>query len=160
MGEPCAVKMMAKTETLIHKRVRLAEAGENPTVIGRMASGWLVLGDVQNLRGYCVLLASPVVASINELNEARLRFSKDMWSVGDALLAVTDSYRVNYSVLGNLDGALHAHITPRYHSEPDATRGKMLPPRYDEPVTFDLEEHGQLMEDIRSFLSGTGAIRQ
>ncbi|MEM7362816.1 MAG: hypothetical protein AAF525_02225 [Pseudomonadota bacterium] len=97
--------------TLIHERVALARRGDNPCVVCSMRSGWVVLGDIQNQRGYCVLLADPIVGSINDLTEAaRISFSTDMWAIGDALLHVTDAFRINYSVLGNKDAALHAHI--------------------------------------------------
>ena len=45
-------------------------------------------------------------------------------------IVVLVGYRVNYSVLGNKEAALHAHINPRYEDEPEKTRGKMFPPNY------------------------------
>src|SRR5690349_18174687 len=109
--------------TIIHERVSAAAAGTNRTVIRRMPSGWLVLGDVQTLRGYCLLLADPVVQDINSLSaEARATFLRDMVLVGDALLEVTGARLINYQLLGNTDRALHAHIHPRYADEPDDKR--------------------------------------
>ena len=56
----------------------MARKGRNPYVICRMPSGWLVIGDVQPLPGYCVLLADPVVESPNALDEVqRGRYSLD-----------------------------------------------------------------------------------
>ncbi len=107
----------------IHERVASARAGINPTVICRMPSGWAVMCDMQHLRGYTILLPDPVVGSINELNrEQRSAFLCDMVTVGDALLEVTGSFRINYAILGNTDPALHAHIVPRYMTEPDEIR--------------------------------------
>jgi hypothetical protein len=92
--------------TLIHERVALARSGDNPTRVARLASGWVVLGDSQLLPGYCVLLSDPVVGSINELSGSeRARFLADMVAIGDALLAVTDAYRINYEIQGNGDPA-------------------------------------------------------
>lgn len=45
-----------------------------------------------------------------------------MVSVGDALLVVTGACRINYEILGNLEPALHAHVFPRYESEPEHLR--------------------------------------
>jgi hypothetical protein len=39
---------------LIEQRVEMARNGQNPFVICKMRSGWLVIGDVQPLPGYCV----------------------------------------------------------------------------------------------------------
>jgi len=54
-------------ETLIHQRVAEARDSRNPAVIGRVASGWVVLGDSQFIRGYSLLLPDPVVPSLNDL---------------------------------------------------------------------------------------------
>ena len=112
---------------LIEQRVDLANHKQNPYVICRMKSGWLVIGDVQPLPGYCVLLADPVVESLNALGPAeRIQYSLDAIRAGDALLAVTDAYRINYETLGNSEPALHTHIVPRYWHEPDEKR--RIPP--------------------------------
>jgi diadenosine tetraphosphate (Ap4A) HIT family hydrolase len=109
--------------TLIHRRVEAARSGENRTVICRMPSGWAVLGDSQFLRGYSLLLPDPVVPGLNSLTEQeRVRYLLDMSIIGDALLEVTGAYRINYEILCNTEPALHAHVTPRYLSEPDEFR--------------------------------------
>lgn len=108
---------------LISTRVASARAGTNPYVIARLSSGWLVIGDVQPLPGYCLLLADPVVASINDLSEPdRAAYLLDTVRTGDALLAITGAYRVNYETWGNSEPALHTHIMPRYETEPPEKR--------------------------------------
>jgi diadenosine tetraphosphate (Ap4A) HIT family hydrolase len=136
--------------TLIHERVALAREGRNPTVITRVPSGWVVLGDDQFLRGYALLLPDPVVSDLNALPPAeRAAFLRDMALVGDALLEVTDAYRINYEILGNSDPALHAHIFPRYSSEPEERRRRPVW-FYDrrELPKFDLERDRALMEAL------------
>lgn len=141
-------------ETLIHQRVAAAQAGTNPTVICRVASGWIVLGDVQFLRGYCLLLPDPVVPDLNCLDRSqRQQFLDDMTILGDALLDVTDAYRINYAILGNTDPALHAHVFPRYLTEPDEFR-QMPVWNYDKAVRnsieFNLQRDRELMQQIAS----------
>ena len=138
--------------TLIHQRVEAARAGTNPTVISRMPSGWAVLGDVQFLRGYSLLLPDPVVPDLNSLDESRrIRFLQDMAILGDALLEVTGAYRINYEILGNTEAALHAHVFPRYMSEPEDLR-KGPAWRYDREVRlsikFDADRDKELMQQI------------
>ncbi len=115
-----------------------------------MPSGWLVLGDVQTLRGYCLLLSDPVVQDINALgHDARARFLLDMTSIGDALLEVTGARLINYQLLGNTDRALHAHLHPRYANEPDDKRS--VPPweyHRGPQIPFDAERDKELMEQI------------
>ncbi|MBV8036238.1 HIT family protein [Roseateles sp.] len=139
---------------LIADRVLLARAGANPWVIARLSSGWAVMGDVQFLPGYCLLLADPVVPSLNDLDaDARARYLQDMAHVGDALLQATDCYRVNYEILGNSEPELHAHVFPRYLSEAQEARRRPAwfydwasAPRYAEA------EHGELRLAMRQLL--------
>ena len=73
--------------TLIHQRVNDCRAGRYPKAICRLSSGWVVLGDVQFVRGYSLLLPDPVVADLNELSgQARTTFLSDMAAVGDAVV--------------------------------------------------------------------------
>ena len=139
---------------LIAERVASARAGTNPYVIARLRSGWVVIGDVQFLPGYCLLLADPVVPSLNDLSaSARTQYLQDMVLVGDALLKATDSFRINYEILGNSEPELHAHIFPRYMSEPEERRTK---PAwfYDwaNAVRFSPQEHGHIVNAIRAQL--------
>jgi diadenosine tetraphosphate (Ap4A) HIT family hydrolase len=140
------------TETMIHRRVREAQEGMNPTVICRVSSGWVVMGDGQFLKGYSLLLPDPVVPDLNALeSESRMRFLYEMSAVGDALLEVTGAYRINYFILGNTEPALHAHIQPRYLDEPDEYRvipAWNYPKLQQQSCPFDPEGDRELMEQI------------
>lgn len=140
--------------TLIHERVELARNGQNPTVISKMPSGWAVLSDFQVSPGYCILLADPVVGSLNELTEeARLAFLGDMARLGDALLQATGAARINYEILGNADPALHAHIIPRFDTEPDEYRRKPIWfADFENAPRFDPQRDQELMKKIRAAL--------
>ncbi len=141
--------------TLIHRRVQLAREGRNPYVVTRLASGWVVIGDVQPLPGYCLLLPDPVVPDLNALDAAgRTAFLLDMTRLGDARLAVTGAERINYEILGNSEAALHAHVTPRYADEdPVKRRGPaMLGYQWATARTFDPEGDRPLVEAIRATL--------
>ncbi len=138
--------------TLIHERVAAAQAGTNPTVICRMPSGWAVLCDVQFLRGYTILLSDPVVPDLNALDrEHRAQFLLDMTTIGDALLEVTGAFRINYEILGNLDPALHAHIIPRYMTEPEDLRqgpAFFYDKDFRNSIRFDYERDKELMRQL------------
>ena len=135
---------------LITERVEEARNGTNHKVICRMPSGWAVMGDVQFLPGYCLLLPDPVVASLNDLDmDARAAYLLDMARIGDAVLHATGAARMNYEILGNSEPELHCHIFPRYASEPDDKR-RMPAWFYDwknaEP--YAEEVHGDLRKAI------------
>jgi diadenosine tetraphosphate (Ap4A) HIT family hydrolase len=138
--------------SIIPERIAAARAGTNPTVICQLPSGWAVLYNIQFLRGYSLLLADPTAGTLNDLTrEQRTVFLNDMALIGDALLDVTGAYRINYAVLGNTDPLLHAHIVPRYMTEPDEFR-RMPPWSYPKDVVdtvpFDHERDQGLIRQI------------
>jgi diadenosine tetraphosphate (Ap4A) HIT family hydrolase len=144
---------------LIMERVALARNGANDKVICRMPSGWAVMGDVQFLPGYCLLLPDPVVASLNDLDaEARAVYLLDMARIGDAVLQATGAVRMNYEILGNSEPELHCHIFPRYASEPDDKR-KMPAWFYDwkNAVPYAEDVHGVLRKAIAQLLAEPGS---
>lgn len=123
-----------------------------PTLICRVPSGWVEMSKSQFLRGYIILRSDPVVTSINDLNgEQRAQFLLDMVTVGDAVMEVTGAYRMNYFIAGNYDPLLHAHIVPRYMTEPEQYR-KGLPwlhPGFDDsPAQFVAERDAPLVREI------------
>ena len=77
-----------------------------------------------------------------------------MYRAGDALLEVTDAYRINYEILGNSDAALHAHIIPRYKNEPDEKRKYPAMCGYSWPDApkFNLENSLEFIEQIKKLL--------
>ena len=90
-------------KTLVHERVEQARAGTNPYAICRVRSGWAAIGNYQFLRGYSLLLPDPVVDDLNCLSrDDRAQFLLDMTALGDALLAITDAYRINYCILAQI----------------------------------------------------------
>jgi diadenosine tetraphosphate (Ap4A) HIT family hydrolase len=146
-------------ETIVHERVAAAERGENPTVICRMRSGYLVLCDKQTPRGWCILLSVPVVADLDDLGEQlRCEFLCDMAAAGQVLKRVTGAYRMNYSILGNTDQALHAHIQPRFADEPPSLRSQPLWAIWErlDSVPFEAERDAALMAAVREGLATLG----
>lgn len=107
-------------------RLASAERGDNPLVLARARSGFVVLGDSQFLPGYCLLLRSPRVEHLSDLSaSARREFLWEMSLVGEAVERVCRPQgllRINYEIAGNSDPFVHAHIIPRYRWEPDTYR--------------------------------------
>lgn len=132
-----------------------ALAGTNPTVLSRLPGGFAVIGDVQFLPGYCVLLTDrPGVDRLSDLpRPERVRFLQSMDLLGEAVERVCRERdpafrRVNLEILGNTDAFLHAHIWPRYDWEPAevVTRPVWLHPeeRWADPGTRLGSQHEEL----------------
>lgn len=149
--------------TAIHRQVEQLRRGEFPRAIGRVASGWVIMGQSQHLPGYCLLLPDPVVGSLNDLGPGeRAQYLADMARIGDAVSAVCSPRRINYEMLGNLEPALHAHVVPRYEHEPDELRTKAIwlyPPELWEAPEHQFQpsnpEHRRLAAAIGAELART-----
>jgi diadenosine tetraphosphate (Ap4A) HIT family hydrolase len=141
--------------TLIHRRVAECRAGTFSQAIGRVRSGWVVLGDVQFLPGYSLILPDPVVSDLNALDaEQRKTLLYEASVLGDALLEVTGALRINYEILGNLEPALHVHVFPRFADEPPELRTRPVW-SYDWMAgpAFDVERDAGLMTRLRDYLA-------
>jgi diadenosine tetraphosphate (Ap4A) HIT family hydrolase len=148
-------------------RVGSAERGENPLVLTRIdsphGSNWAVIGDTQFLPGYCVLncgvrRGDEIPNHLSDLPlPARTQFLADMSLLGEAIMRACLPLRVNYSVYGNADHFLHAHVFPRYDWE-DAARVKMPPWLYtpdhwsDPQFAYSSDQHGELRAEIKAAL--------
>ena len=136
------------SETAIHRFVQQARAGALARVVGRMQSGWAVLGDPQIVPGYCVLYPDPVVPDLHDLGgDGRRQFLDDMALLGEAVLVATGAERINYEMLGNVEPALHAHVIPRYATEPAERRRQPVwlhdwaaAPLFDAHRDYDLQQ--------------------
>ncbi len=150
------------------KRDRIGSAlrGENPTVMARLPASFAVMGDVQWLPGYCVLLVDQVgIDRLSDLSRAqRMDFLSSMERLGDAVeraCAAADPAfrRVNLEILGNTDAFLHAHVWPRYEWEPDELIGRpvWLYPveRWSDPSSALDEQHDDLRAAIAEALTTT-----
>ena len=123
-----------------------------------MDSGFAVMSEQQYLPGYCLLMAFPTVAQLNDLSpEGQAQFLRDMAEIGGAVQAVTGCLRVNYAIYGNVDPFLHAHIWPRYEWEEEELR--TAPPltfpvkfRKDPSRAYCPDEHDSLKARILEHL--------
>ncbi len=145
-------------------RIGAALRGENPTVMTRMPGGFAVIGDVQWLPGYSVLLTDdPAVQRLSDLPRSeRSAFLDSMDRLGEAVEracgARDDGFRrVNLEILGNTDPFLHAHVWPRYDWEPADLVGRpvWLYPgeRWSDPASRLGPEHDELRAAITAQLT-------
>ncbi len=142
--------------TGIHEAVERAQRGENAFVIAKLETCWVVASDQPLTLGHCVTLADPVVFSVNDLSEElRMKYFRDVCRVGDALIKVCGSYRINYETLCNVAQALHSHIVPRYLTEPDPQRRERAAIAYpsSEIKTFDPVKENDFIIAMKASLS-------
>ena len=154
-------------------RIGSAARGENPTVLATLPSGYAVIGDVQFLAGYCVLLGkdSHAKALADMPREDRVQFLADAdllaTAVERACREADSSFRrINIDILGNADAFVHAHIWPRYEWEPPELIRRPVwlydPANWSDPSTALSDKHTTLRNSITSHLralADTDSIR-
>lgn len=140
-------------------RVQAAIDGRNPTVLAELDASFVVIGDVQFLPGYALVLTKlPGVDRLSDLpRPERVRYLADVDLVATAVESVCSARdsgyrRVNVEILGNTDAFLHAHVWPRYEWEPAEIVGKAVwlypAERWRDPVTALGSDHDELRADL------------
>jgi diadenosine tetraphosphate (Ap4A) HIT family hydrolase len=157
---------VAQIQTLpgpIANRVERIKAGNDPEFIAELPSGYAILGKYQPepITGCCMLLPKVVVPSPNDLDHTdRAQFFSDLVLLGDAIMQVTGSERINYLVLCNQVPELHGHCIPRFETE-DPTKRMQGPfeaydfgnARVSSAQTQDKALHASLKSTLQSLLS-------
>lgn len=144
-------------------RIGSAARGENPTVLAELESGYAVIGDVQFLPGYCLLLGKdPNAKALAEMpRKDRVQFLADVDLLATAVEhgcreADPTFRRVNIDVLGNADAFVHAHVWPRYEWEPPELVRRPVwlydPARWGETSTALGTQHDPLRASITRHL--------
>ncbi|BDZ40487.1 diadenosine tetraphosphate hydrolase [Microbacterium suwonense] len=106
-------------------RIGSAARGENPTLLAQTPAGYAVIGDVQFLPGYSVLLSRDTDArALADLPRTeRVQYLSDVDLLATAVERACRKHdpafrRMNIEILGNTDAFVHAHLWPRYDWEP------------------------------------------
>jgi len=94
------------------------KAGRFADSIAELGHCYVILGDAQFYRGYCVLFAKRHATELYLMpaDEARALFD-EMRLVAEAIAAVTKPWKMNYECLGNSEPHVHWHLFPRYESD-------------------------------------------
>jgi diadenosine tetraphosphate (Ap4A) HIT family hydrolase len=128
-------------------------AGKAPNLVAELAHSYVVLGDAQFYRGYCILLAKRHARELFELpREEALALSDELRSVAEAINLVVQPLKLNYECLGNLEAHVHWHVFPRYASEEEKFRRAPVWERPASERMVKLAEHDEraLMASLRA----------
>lgn len=104
----------------ICRRIAECREGRHPGLIAELDTGYAVLGDSQQFRGYSLLLCKTPATELDELPAAtRVRFLEEMAQLAEAVRRVVAPHKLNYEALGNLVHHLHWHVFPRQLTDGD-----------------------------------------
>jgi diadenosine tetraphosphate (Ap4A) HIT family hydrolase len=128
-------------------------AGKPPNHVAELAHSYVVLGDAQFYRGYCILLAKRHARELFELpRDEALALADELRSVAEAINRVVKPLKLNYECLGNLEAHVHWHVFPRYASEDEKFRRAPIweRPASERTVKLDENDERALMISLRT----------
>lgn len=103
---------------LICDRLELIKKGNFAPFVHEFENSYLVIGEHQYFKGYCVLHHKRCIEDITDLSSEEQRiFLKELMIAAKAVKKHFRAKRINYSSLGNVVSHLHFHIFPRYEAE-------------------------------------------
>lgn len=120
-------------------------------------TSYVELSKSQFLPGYCVQLAKIQYPSLNDMPlSERQDYLMEMSILGDAMMEVLPSIRINYNILGNSYHVLHTHLFPRYAWEEEDKRLSVVwkydVSMWDSPL-YNEEEFGQMKRDLQAAIN-------
>jgi diadenosine tetraphosphate (Ap4A) HIT family hydrolase len=130
------------------------KAGAFPDFIAELKSCYVILGDQQFYRGYCVLFAKLHATELYLMpaDAARLLFD-EMRLVAEAIAAVVQPWKMNYECLGNSEPHVHWHLLPRFETDEMRHGPIWLRPESERKVTLEGDDRRALIDSIRRQLA-------
>ena len=129
-------------------------AARHSDFIAELPRSWLVLGDAQFYRGYCVLLAKRHVSEIHLMPRGEAHELLDeMLAVGKAVTAVVHPLKLNYECLGNLEPHVHWHVFPRFADDSMRLSPVWLRSESERKLALSPSDRGALISSIRAELA-------
>jgi diadenosine tetraphosphate (Ap4A) HIT family hydrolase len=130
------------------------KAGAFPDFIAELKSCYVILGDQQFYRGYCVLFAKLHATELYLMpaDAARLLFD-EMRLVAEAIAAVVQPWKMNYECLGNSEPHVHWHLLPRFETDEMRHGPIWMRPESERKVTLEGDDRRALIDSIRRQLA-------
>ena len=130
------------------------KAGAFPDFIAELKSCYVILGDQQFYRGYCVLFAKLHATELYLMpaDAARL-LSDEMRLAAEAIAAVVKPWKMNYECLGNLEPHVHWHLLPRYETDEMRHGPVWLRPESERKVSLEENDRRALIGSLRTQLA-------
>ncbi len=126
------------------------KAGEFRALVAELNECYVVLGDAQYYRGYCVLFAKAHATELYLMPaESARALSDEMRLTAEAIAAVVKPWKMNYECLGNSEPHVHWHLFPRYETD-ELRRGPIwIRPESERKLSLDESDRRALVASLR-----------
>jgi diadenosine tetraphosphate (Ap4A) HIT family hydrolase len=125
-------------------------AGTFADLIAELPSSYLILGDAQFYRGYCIMFAKRHATELFLMptEEAR-QLMDDMRLAAEAIAAATKPWKMNYECLGNSEAHVHWHLFPRYETDELRQGPIWIRPDAERKVALSADERSSVITALR-----------
>jgi len=101
-------------------RAARCASGEERHLVHEFRHSFLLVGDHQYHKGYCVLVHKQHVREIHNLpDEIQQAHFRELMASARAIEGAFTPWKLNFSCYGNQVPHIHWHIFPRYEDDPD-----------------------------------------
>lgn len=133
--------------------IERCRAGNFADFVAELPHSFVILGDAQFYRGYCVVLAKRHVDEIHLMppDEARALFDETI-AVGRTIALATWPLKLNYECLGNLEPHVHWHVFPRVEADAMRAAPVWMRPEAERKVALEDSDRRALIQTFASEL--------
>jgi len=132
------------------------KAGSFRDFVAELNASYVILGDQQFYRGYCVLISKIHATELYLMpaDSARTLFD-EVRLCAEAIAKIVKPWKMNYSCLGNSVPHVHWHLFPRFANESDELRRRpvWLRPEAERKVSLDDNDRRALIGSLRQQLA-------
>jgi|SRR5271156_3359947 len=123
--------------------------------VAELPHSFVILGDAQFYRGYCVVLAKHHVNEVHLMpaDDARALFDETI-AVGRAIALATRPLKLNYECLGNQEPHVHWHVFPRFETDAMRAAPVWMRPEAERKTALEDSDRRALIQILGAELRG------
>ncbi len=134
------------------ERSKLTAEGKYPYLIHEFEHSYLMLGEHQFFRGYCVLVSKSHFKEMTDMPApAQSEMFQEMMKVSSVLQKHFQPSKMNMCSLGNVVPHVHWHFFPRYSDDPQFQDPPWLRKPQFESARVTPEEARKLIETLKPY---------
>lgn len=140
-------------DCLLCVRVQAIKENNYPNLVHEFKHSYLMLGEHQFYRGYCVLVVKDHYREMSDLPaNVQQEFFSEMMLTHKLIEQVFNPKKMNMCSLGNVVDHVHWHFFPRYEQDPDFKNPPWLQMQQFEKAKTSPELARELIESLKSGL--------
>lgn len=139
-------------ECSLCERIKLTATGKYPFLIHEFPHSYLMLGEHQFFKGYCVLVSKAHYKEMTDMPSGmQAEMFQEMMKVSSVLQKHFQPAKMNTCSLGNVVPHVHWHFFPRYSDDPQFKDPPWLRMQQFDVARISPEEARELIETLKRY---------